>query len=778
MRAIFFQWLTGEKLPPGEVQPSLSLQGLPPGWALLIFLLGAAAILWSYRAFAPEITRRKRNLLAGLRIASFALVVLFLLKPVLSLRIEEPVRSALLVLFDNSRSMQIVDKRTSGEELSNARLLAGSDQPARSALVKALSTNTSLDLFPRLAKVADLKFESFGAHRHPLGEPAGDDVRRTAAEALAGLTFDEDATALGDALTETLTAWRGAPIAGVLLVTDGASNSGSNPLAASHVAAADRVPVFAYGTGLPQAHDLRVVSVTAPPVAFLGESTEIRTTVRLQGYAFGTSARVSLRKGDKVLEERAVKPGPEGTELTFAFVPDAVGTQELSVVADPLDGEVETANNTATTTLRVVDQKVKLLYIEQHPRWDFRFIVNALKDDRRVELKCHVIEGEREIAGDEGKIFIDALPDAAEMLSYQVVLLGDVSPEALGKERMESLAKLVGETGGGLILLAGPEFNPAAYRGTPLEPLLPVDLDPVPDAAAYARRPKELQKFDLAPAGETSPLLKLADSASENHVIWSGFSGVRWVAQFTRQKPTAETLLTTTAGTPLIATQPFGRGQTLYFGFDETYRLRSKVGAKYFIRVWTQIIQSFALERLQGASDKIQLRPDQPVIYVGDTLTISGHVFDDNFKPLDQPRLEGEFSREGSEDSAQAFALDLSGESPGLYSGKWVPRQPGNYLFVPFRDRKAVTRFQVRGRDAELLNPVMEKQALEALASETKGKFLAESDLAKLPELLKTSTTTIPRRKTVDLYALWPLLLLTAILLFAEWTIRRLSRLK
>ena len=490
MRTIF-QWLTGDKLPPGEVQPSLSLQGLPPGWALLLFLLGAAAIIWSYRAFAPEITRRKRTLLAALRVASFALVVLFLLKPVLSLRIEEPVRSALLVLFDNSRSMQIVDKRTGEGELSNARLLAGSDQPARSTLVKALATNTSLDLFPHLAKVADLKFESFGAHRRPLGEPAGDDAGRAAAEALAGLTFDEDATALGDALTETLTAWRGTPIAGVLLVTDGASNSGSNPLAASHVAAADRVPVFAYGTGLPQAHDLRVVSVTAAPVAFLGESTEVRATVRLQGYPFGTAVHISLRKGDKVLEEQTVKPGTEGTDLTFRFVPDAVGPQELSVVADPLDGEVETANNSTTTTVRIVDQKAKLLYIEQHPRWDFRFIANALKDDRRVELKCHVIEGERGIAGDEGKIFLDALPEAAE-----------------------------------------------------------------------------------------------------------------------------------------------------------------------------------------------------------------------------------------------------------------------------------------------LLNPVMEKQTLESLAAETKGKFLAESDLAKLPELLKTSTSTIPRRKTVDLYALWPLLLLAAILLFTEWTLRRLSRLK
>jgi len=774
----FIQWLTGEKLPPGDIQPSLFLQGLSPGWALLLFLLGTAAIVWSYRAFTPEISRGRRHLLTGLRVAAFALIILFLLKPVLNLRIEEPVRSALLVLFDNSRSMTIVDERTTDEARKNARVLVDSDQPARSALVQALATNTSLDLFPRLAKVVDLKFESFGSERRSLGEPASPDVSRVAAEAVAGLTFDEGATGLGDAITETLTNWRGTPIAGVFVVTDGANNAGSNPLTAAQSAAVERVPLFLYGTGVSQTRDLRVVNVTVPAVGFLGENSEIRSTIRLQGYPVETPVRVSLRQGTKVLAEKTITPGPDPQEVTFPFLPDTVGTQELSVTADPLDGEVQTENNTSTTSLRIVDEKVKMLYIEQRPRWDFRYITNTLKDDRRVELKAHVIEGERGIGGEEGKTYLDTLPDAADLLAYQVVLLGDVDPKALGQERMETLAKLVGETGGGLIFLAGPEFNPAAYKGTPLEPLLPVDLDPVTDVDAYSRREKTLQKLELTPAGENSPLLKLDDSPIENRTIWSRFEGVRWFAQSTRQKPTAETLLTASNQVPVIATQPFGRGQTLYFGTDETYRWRNKVGAKYFIRIWTQILQSFALERLQGASDKIQLRPDKPVYYVGDTVTLSGRVYDDNFKPLDLPRLEGEFVRESDPGAGQNFALDLSSETPGLYTGTWLPRQAGSFSFVPFRDRKAITRFEVRSRDTELLNPAMEKQMLETMATETRGRFLTEPDLAKLPELLESTSATIPRRKSIDLFALWPFLLLTALLLFAEWTLRRLSSLK
>lgn len=777
MRSIY-QWLSGGTLPPGNVESSLTLQGLSPGWALLLFVLGSAAIVWSHRAFTPGISHKRRTLLTALRLASFVLLMVFLLKPVLSLRIEEPVRSVLLVLFDNSRSMQIVDDRTSEADRANACLLTGTDRPARSALVRALAENTSLDLFTKLAGIVDLKFESFGGSRRTLAEPAGETAGRMAAESIAGLKFDEGSTALGDAVIETLTSWRGTPIAGILLVTDGASNSGVNPLVASRVAAADRVPLFIYGTGVPEARDLRVVSVAVPPVAFLGESTEARVTIRLQGYPPGTPARVSLRQGEKLLGEQSITPGPEPMELTFSFVPETAGVQEISVAADPLPEEVRTENNTVTTSLRVVDQKVQLLYIVQRPHWDFRFITNALKDDRRVGLKCHVIEGQRGIEGADANIFLDTLPEAAELLKYQVVLLDDVSPASLGKERMETLATLVSDTGGGLIFLAGPNFNPAAYKGTPLEALLPVDLGPVPDPEAHVARSKEYHKFVLTPDGEYSPLLKLADTPGESRSIWDTFTGVRWFAGAARSKPTAETLLTTTTGVPVCALQNFGRGQTLYFGTDETYRWQSRVGSKYFVRIWTQIIQSFALERLQGASDKIQLRPDRPVVFVGDTLLISGRVFDDNFKPLETPRLEGEVVRDGDENDVQALALELSPDTSGLYAGKWTARKTGSYSFVPSRDRKAVTRFEVRSRDAELLNPAMEKQLLETLAKETRGRFLAEPELANLPGLLESATATIPRRKSIDLFAFWPLLILFAILLFSEWTLRRLTRLK
>lgn len=774
----FLQWLTGETLPPGDFQSSVSLTGISPGWALLLFVILVAATIWSYSRSAVELTAGRRSFLIALRIASFALVVLFLLRPILSLRIEEPVRSSLLVLFDNSRSMQIADERPGETDRSNALLLTNKEQPTRADLVRALSTASPLNFFQRLGEVADLKFESFGSFSRPLAESSQDNAAQIAAETINSLQFDEDSTALGDALSETLTNSRGSPVSGVLLITDGASNAGKDPRAAAQAETGDRIPIFIYGTGVSEFRDLRIVRLDAPPVAFVGEKAEVRAAIRAQGFAPGAIAKIVLRDKEKILAEQTVQLGSEDAEVVFEFTPELTETKELTVVADRLEAEVQTDNNTATTTVRVVDEKVKLLYIEARPRWDFRYIVNALKDDRRVDLKSHVIAGDRGIEGEEGKLLLDALPEAAELMSYQVVVLGDVPPDSLGPERMQALVKLVGETGGGLIFLSGPNFNPAAYRDTPLAPLLPVDLDPVADPSAYSVRSLEPQKLQLTEAGAVSPLLALTDNPEENKTLWNDFPGVRWFAQSTRSKPTAETLLTTSAGIPIVATQTYGRGQTIYFGTDETYRWRSKVGAKYFVRIWTQIIQSLALERLQGASDKIQLRAGKPVVFVGDVVEISGRVFTDEFQPLDVPRLEGEIQREGGTENPLSFSLNLSNETPGLYAGEWTPAAPGSYQFVPFRNRTAITRFEVRSRDAELLNPAMEKQLLETLASETNGRFLSEKDLSTLPDLLKVSKTTIPRRKSIDIFASWVLLALVAILLFTEWTLRRFSQLK
>lgn len=69
----------------------------------------------------------------------------------------------------------------------------------------------------------------------------------------------------------------------------------------------------------------------------------------------------------------------------------------------------------------------------------------------------------------------------ADLLSFEpfdVVLLDNVPADALPEGAPETLASFVREMGGGLVMIGGPaSFGAGGWKGTPIEPLLPVRLD-------------------------------------------------------------------------------------------------------------------------------------------------------------------------------------------------------------------------------------------------------------------------------------------------------------
>ena len=46
----------------------------------------------------------------------------------------------------------------------------------------------------------------------------------------------------------------------------------------------------------------------------------------------------------------------------------------------------------------MVDDKIKVLYVEQYPRWEFKYVQAALVRDRRIAAKFLLLEGDDSIA--------------------------------------------------------------------------------------------------------------------------------------------------------------------------------------------------------------------------------------------------------------------------------------------------------------------------------------------------------------------------------------------
>ncbi|HEY5791885.1 MAG TPA: vWA domain-containing protein, partial [Chthoniobacterales bacterium] len=605
---IFRIFSSGEKLPEGSQEWSWGAEGIPLGWAFFLFLVLAAACAWAYRRFAPGAPPRWRRLLAALRIAVIAIFLILLVKPALNLTLHEPVRQALLVLVDASESMQIQDRRTAPEDLKRAGLATGAldprlglnqDAPAgaaaaslngmsRQQLLNNLAANEKLNLWPRLFEKSDLSFFRFGRDAMSAGPLAPEDSGSTlttaeAARFFKALQFKEPATAIGEATRQVLGESRSQNAGAILLITDGANNSGLPPAEAARMARERDMPLFIYGIGVTESADLHLRDLEAPKLAFAKERVEVKAKLRSQGVT-DRSVTATLKANGTEVASQKVEINENGDhEITFQFVPEEPGELTLEASTPVLGEEITQENNTASTKIRIVNDKVHVLYIDQEPRWDFRYLLAFLQRDRRLEVQAVLIDGEPGLNQLKDSPFLPGLPEDREgFFKNEILILGDVDPKDLGETRMQIIREWVEQASGGIIFLAGPKFDPSAYAGTPLEPLLPVVPDTTRSAAQRAERAPEPQSLKLTAAGETSPYLRLNEDPAENQKLWASFPGVRWTAPVERAKPGAQVLLEDPrpdrAGRdglrPVMAIQGYGSGESVFIGTDETYRWR------------------------------------------------------------------------------------------------------------------------------------------------------------------------------------------------------------
>jgi hypothetical protein len=231
---------------------------------------------------------------------------------------------------------------------------------------------------------------------------------------------------------------------------------------------------------------------------------------------------------------------------------------------------------------------------------------------------------------------------------------------------------------------------------------------------------------------------------------------------------------------PVIAEQPYGKGMVMYFGFDETYRWRSQIGEKFYIRIWDQIIQSFSLDRALGASARTQLKVEKPEYLPNDKVLISGAIYSDKMTALTDASVPGVMTintPDGKEQKVDVHLLS-SPETPGEYSLEYTPKEVGAYHFSTLIDPKAVLNFEVTSPKIELADTAMNAELLQNMAKISGGKFLREEDLNGLPALVTSHSATVPSFKTIPLfYSQW---WMAALMAFAviEWLFRRLWQLK
>jgi hypothetical protein len=737
---------------------------LSPAVALFIIIVLAAFTVYLYRPTRTPV-------LLALRLCFLFLLLVLLFRPTLILTLETKVRRSLVVLVDTSRSMNIPD--------------AGISKRPRIRVAGTILDDT----LGVLQREFDIVPFTFGARPVDILEghaPSWPNSQRTRQSAslhnwTQHLVATNSVTALGESLRDILDRKRGQPMAGILLLTDGANNTGFSPRDAAQLAKRDNLPLYIVGTGTTSPLDISIESMFASDIAFVDDALPVTVRVRTRGTG-KEPLTLTLRLDENVLAERTFTGSPDAEEvINLNFTPRKAGDFELRASIAPLPGEILADNNSASQRLRVIEAKIKVLLLEQSPRWDYRYLQALLLRDRRVQLKCVLFEGDPGIARGEDSPYLPAFPTTEQLLQNDLVILGDVDPKLFTSAQLDTLYEFVSKYGGALIFVAGKRFNPDAYANTPLAKLLPVELEPSVVRTITGDDGDKPFQLELTPAGQANTMLRLAEQPAESLARWRSLPPLYWVARVSQAKPAAEVLLvdadpskaTRFGKMPVLALQQYGAGRVLYLGTDNTWRWRKNIGESFFTTLWGQIVERMALVHLLGGAKHTQLSTDRQSYCTGDRVVVLARLYAADFEPITEPLVRGTFSPRGTD-----VQLRPEPGQRGLYRGEFIAPAPGKYEFHLDRDPATRLDFTVRAPQHELGDTALNEPLLREMASLTGGRYFNADNLDQITSAIDHRAERAHSTLEVALWSSPLMWLLIVVVVTAEWILRKRSHLK
>lgn len=581
-------------------------------------------------------------------------------------------------------------------------------------------------------------------------------------------------TRLGESVRQVLSLSRAKPLAAVVLVTDGADNSGR--LTREQLAEITRygVPVHTIGIGkerIPE--DLELQDVTLPGQAMPGTLLTARVAVRHDQPGI---ARLKIYDSGKLIAASEIQLQP-GTDVTTAWVDVPVsvsGYRDLRFTLDPLADEQVTENNSLSRVVEVREQKYRVLYIEGEPRWEYKFMRRALEKDPSVELVSLLRVSQnkyyRQGINNENELAEGFPTDSKSLFAFNALIIGSIEAPVFTAEQQQLIHDFVNDRGGSLLLLAGPNgLGKGAWGNSAIADLLPANL-PEADSGFVRSRARAI----LTQAGTQSPMLKLNQDPVENKRLWQELPEIADYQAIGSLKPAATVLLNAQieqSERPLLVTQPYGKGQTYIMATGGTWRWQMSLPSEdqRHETFWRQLLREMVI----NTPDRFRLVTD----VTADTVRLNAELLDESFKPERDLKLSAIVS--APDGSSATLELHPAADLPGIMTTTFEAEQSGLYTIeaISRRNDEPVESVRVAVHHdsgmAEYFSLRKNQALLQQLADATGGRNWSADQLDELVQTISYSPAGITEQKK---YPLWdaPLVFIVLLLLKAlEWSLRR-----
>lgn len=692
-------------------------------WAAGFLFLAGLLLAWGYHR--TRLRGGLRFACISLKILGIALLALCLLEPMWSAERAVPGANQLLVVADNSQGMQIRDEdagKTRGERLQ--AMLADAEKGWLGGL------NESFKVRPFLI-----------------------DSRLQAVGDFSALDFKGDASSLGYAVKTLGERYRGQPVAGLLLLTDG--NATDVDEAMDFTGLPPVYPVI-MGKGEPE-RDLAIRKVSVSQTSFEDAPVTIQVEVSVNGY-----------KGESIVAS-AVEVSPGGTNTIMLSTTNASAlervkgqTQTVKDDTQPLvfrflerpisqgstfywitvaaKGETQVSEATLLNNQQLVavnrgEGPYRILYVSGRPNWEFKFLNRSVWDDPQLELMALLRVAKREPkfqfktrygetsnplfrgfdrkteeterydqpvlvrlnAKDEAELRDGFPKNPEDLYRYHAVILDDLESEFFTQDQMSLVQRFVSDRGGGFLMLGGQEsFNQGKYENTPIGAMLPVYLDGNTDVA-----PVSNLKLSLTREGWLQPWVRLRANEGEEKERYEAMPALQVMNHTRSVKPGANVLATVQDGTgenyPALVVQKFGYGRTAAITIGDLWRwgFNDELMMADLQKAWRQTLRWMVAD----VPERVEIRAEPSRQEGHGAVRLKVRARDAVFKPLDNATVTVSIKSLPLPTATNSTAMpeikltaEPSLSEPGLYETLFIPREPGGYVATAIAtDANAVT---------------------------------------------------------------------------------------
>jgi uncharacterized membrane protein len=734
-------------------------------WFVAAVTVAAAVyVLWTYQQLTA-IRGRDKIVLSVARVALLGVALFAVLRPMLLLKVAVPQQNFVGVILDDSRSMQVADEADQPRSQYVLDQFGRPDTP----LMRALGERFVTRVF-RFSSIAE-RLQS-----------AGD------------LTFQGTGTRFSDALARVRDEMSGLPVAGLVVVSDGADTSETTLDQALAGLKAQALPVFTVGVGKEQlSRDVQITRAETPSRVLKGASLVVDVVVTQSGYAGATVPLIVEEDGKTVSTQNITLPADGESQTVRVRFKATTAGPGLFRFRVPLQANEEvTQNNQSDSLIEVYDRPERILYIEGEPRPEPKYIWLATEDDQNIRIAWVQRTAEATVNAPNkyyrrGMTTAEELQDGfpatrEELFRFRAIMLGSIEASALTPEQQRMLEDFVDVRGGSLIVLGGlRSFSEGGWAGTPLSDALPVNLDP---ARTQPLTPPLELVVRPTRAGDSHPAAQIAERPEDAAAKWKEMPPLTAVnlVPVSALKPGANALLTggdqNGREQVVLAHQRYGRGKVLVLPVQDTWMWRMHANMAVEDATHHNFWRRLTRWLVDGVPDRVMVSSTPDRVQRGEPVTLTADVVDAEYRGVNDGRITAHATAPSGR--VEDVPMEWTVENDGEYRARFTPSEEGIYRIAvdgftqTGADASRGTMFlRVAPSDAEYFDAAMRPSLLRRLSEETGGRFFRSADTTGLVDAISYSgrgVTVIEERELWDM----PIVLVLLLgLMGTEWLYRR-----